>query len=186
MERWFSTTAARPRNDAKSPTQIALKELDQEDRDAFLSLSPEEQEETRTKLDGMVDKLEYGDLDLDLDLDSGEIPNIPEEESEELEQYITGLEREMNDHGIHYDFPKVRTRAKDLGFWAEDEGDDEDALVEDEDEEFKNDDITSMAHADLELHREIRAYTRLAAWEMPFLSSTPRSRISGRCFPYTC
>lgn len=41
-----------------------------------------------------------------------------------------------------------------------------------EDPEFEEDDITSLAHGELEQHREYREYARLAAWEMPLLSST--------------
>lgn len=41
-----------------------------------------------------------------------------------------------------------------------------------EDEEFEGDDITSLGHAHLEQHREMREYARIAAWEMPLLSST--------------
>jgi small subunit ribosomal protein S35 len=33
------------------------------------------------------------------------------------------------------------------------------------------DDITTLAHGELEQHREMRYYARLAAWEMPLLSS---------------
>ena len=33
------------------------------------------------------------------------------------------------------------------------------------------DDITALAHGELEQHREMRYYARLAAWEMPLLSS---------------
>ena len=40
-----------------------------------------------------------------------------------------------------------------------------------EDEDFEGDDITSTAHGELEQHREIREYARIAAWEMPMLSS---------------
>lgn len=40
-----------------------------------------------------------------------------------------------------------------------------------EDDEFEGDDITSLAHAELEQHREMREYARIAAWEMPMLSS---------------
>jgi len=40
-----------------------------------------------------------------------------------------------------------------------------------EDPEFQEDDITSLAHGELEQHREYREYARLAAWEMPLLSS---------------
>ncbi|KAJ9292875.1 hypothetical protein DTO271G3_8322 [Paecilomyces variotii] len=60
-------------------------------------------------------------------------------------------------------------REKQRGFWAEEE-DDEFGIVEDGDEEFNDDEITSMAHAELELHREIREYARIAAWDMPLLS----------------
>ncbi|KAL9033982.1 MAG: hypothetical protein Q9180_005657 [Flavoplaca navasiana] len=39
-----------------------------------------------------------------------------------------------------------------------------------EDDDFEGDDITSTAHGELEQHREIREYARIAAWEMPMLS----------------
>lgn len=40
-----------------------------------------------------------------------------------------------------------------------------------EDEEFEGDDITALGHGELEQHREMREYARIAAWEMPLLSS---------------
>lgn len=40
-----------------------------------------------------------------------------------------------------------------------------------EDGEFKGDDISSLAHGELEQHREMREMARVAAWEMPLLSS---------------
>lgn len=40
-----------------------------------------------------------------------------------------------------------------------------------EDEEFQGDDISSQGHEELEQHRELREYARLAAWEMPLLHS---------------
>ncbi|KAI9699704.1 MAG: 37S ribosomal protein S24, mitochondrial [Candelina mexicana] len=39
-----------------------------------------------------------------------------------------------------------------------------------DDPEFEEDDMSSTAHGELEQHREIREYARLAAWEMPLLS----------------
>lgn len=42
--------------------------------------------------------------------------------------------------------------------------------VEDGDDVFGEDDMTSMAHAELEEHRELREYARIAAWDMPSLS----------------
>ena len=41
-----------------------------------------------------------------------------------------------------------------------------------EDPEFEEDDVTALAHGDLEQHREFRKYARLMAWEMPLLTST--------------
>ena len=38
------------------------------------------------------------------------------------------------------------------------------------DETYEGDDIPSIAHADLEAHREVREMMRIAAWEMPMLS----------------
>ncbi len=40
-----------------------------------------------------------------------------------------------------------------------------------EDEEFDGDDISSVAHGQLEQHREMREYARIAAWQLPLLSS---------------
>lgn len=65
------------------------------------------------------------------------------------------------------------TRPK-LGFMAMGE-DDPDNVGEDE--EFRGDDMTSIAHGQLEQHREIREYMRIAVWEMPMLSS-PSSNIT--------
>ena len=55
--------------------------------------------------------------------------------------------------------------------WDEDEPDQfAQSYWEKEDEdEFDEDDILSMAHAKLEEHREYRQYMRLAAWELPLL-----------------
>lgn len=41
-----------------------------------------------------------------------------------------------------------------------------------EDPEFENDDITSLAHGELEQHRELRAFYRAITWDMPLLHST--------------
>jgi len=55
------------------------------------------------------------------------------------------------------------------GFWnyGEEKADRDDIG---DDPEFEGDDITSIAHTELEQHREYREYARLAAWEMPLLS----------------
>lgn len=63
---------------------------------------------------------------------------------------------------------EVNIPAIKRGFMAMGEADEQNTG---EDDKFKGDDITSIAHADLEQHREIREYARIAAWEMPLLSS---------------
>lgn len=55
-------------------------------------------------------------------------------------------------------------------FWSSAE-EDEFADVEDADDTFLDDDIPSIAHAELEVHREVREYARITAWDMPMLSS---------------
>lgn len=56
-------------------------------------------------------------------------------------------------------------------FWNEEEADGEMVTDEVGEDEFRGDDITSMAHGKLDELRERRHYARLAAWEMPLLSS---------------
>lgn len=58
-----------------------------------------------------------------------------------------------------------------MGFWGEEE-EDEFGQVADEDDETHTDDMTSLAHQSLELHREHREYARIAAWDMPSLYGT--------------
>lgn len=81
----------------------------------------------------------------------------------ELEKSVNYVEKEVP---MRFD----DVREKRPGFWGDEEND-EFALVEDADDDFHDDDITSMAHAELEVHREIREYARIAAWDMPLLSS---------------
>ncbi|OIW29086.1 mitochondrial ribosomal protein [Coniochaeta ligniaria NRRL 30616] len=55
-------------------------------------------------------------------------------------------------------------------FWNEEERDSEMITNEFGEDDFEEDDITSMGHAKLEEHREMREYARIAVWEMPLLS----------------
>ena len=60
--------------------------------------------------------------------------------------------------------PEKRFRPGIMAMGEEDEQD------EGDDETFEGDDISSHAHGELEQHREMRNYARIAAWEMPLLS----------------
>jgi small subunit ribosomal protein S35 len=74
-------------------------------------------------------------------------------------------------HNVEMERPVVaHERFRGGGFMAMGEEDEEGTGPDDE---FKEDDISSLAHAELEQHREMREYARLAAWEMPLLSSKP-------------
>ena len=58
------------------------------------------------------------------------------------------------------------------GFWSM--GEESDDLGGDED--FEGNDLTATGHAELDAHRELREFARIAAWEMPLLSSTKHSK----------
>ncbi|KAJ0120280.1 mitochondrial ribosomal small subunit component [Diaporthe amygdali] len=64
---------------------------------------------------------------------------------------------------------RVAVKPRRDAFWDEDE-DDKDLISNDDSDEFDENDMTDIAHAKLEEHREQRAYARLAIWEMPMLS----------------
>lgn len=55
-------------------------------------------------------------------------------------------------------------------FWDEDEWD-PDLITNNDKDEFDENDMTDIAHAKLEEHREQREYARIAVWEMPLLAS---------------
>ncbi|PYH46780.1 mitochondrial 37S ribosomal protein mS35 [Aspergillus saccharolyticus JOP 1030-1] len=81
----------------------------------------------------------------------------------QLEKKVADLEK-RDPWTLGSDFQK-----KKLDFWADEEIDPM-GMVPDMDDDFNDDDITSMAYAELEEHREIREYARIAAWDMPSLS----------------
>lgn len=80
----------------------------------------------------------------------------------EIEKRYAQVEKEED---MRFEDPNLRQP----GFWGED--DDELGQVEEGDDEMADDEITSTAHAELELHREMREYARITAWDMPMLSS---------------
>lgn len=65
---------------------------------------------------------------------------------------------------------RVMPRVGRNSFW-DDEEPDPDLITGDEGDEFKEDDMTEMAHAKLDEIREQRNYARIAIWEMPLLAS---------------
>jgi small subunit ribosomal protein S35 len=65
-----------------------------------------------------------------------------------------------------FHIPEDDKRKVAAGFWAEGE----ESMGQDED--YYGDDLTSHGHGELQQHRQLREYNRLAAWEMPLLNRT--------------
>ncbi|KAL2862854.1 mitochondrial 37S ribosomal protein mS35 [Aspergillus lucknowensis] len=122
--------------------------LTKEERSMYDMMSPEERAEFDEENTKMV--AEYND------------PQRRAEIFAEIDKHVQQIERDVP---MRFEDSKP----KNIGFWAEDE-DDEFGIVEDQDDVFNDDDITSIAHTELELHRELREYARITAWDMPFLS----------------
>ncbi len=61
-------------------------------------------------------------------------------------------------------------------FW--DMGEDEEEGIGPEEDNYKGDDLNEQGHEELEYHRELRHYARVAVWEMPLLSSMWRPSYS--------
>lgn len=125
--------------------------LSKQDRSMYDMMSPEERKQFDEANHRMVE--EFND------------PKKRAAKLAEIENFVGQVEREIP---MRFNDEPERRR----GFWADGETD-EFALVEDGDESFNDDEITSMAHAEMELHREVREYARIAAWDMPLLTSMP-------------
>lgn len=99
---------------------------------------------------------------------------------EDLDRLADEVDREIDRQQGPLDFPSNRARGSEVGFWADDE-DDEFGVMEDGDEDFSDEYITSVAESELQLQREIREYTRVAAWDMPLLHSMPIAPFHNPC-----
>ncbi|OAA53386.1 37S ribosomal protein [Niveomyces insectorum RCEF 264] len=100
---------------------------------------------------------------------------LPPTEREKLNAAATpqDLDREMRmlmDVRQAFSTTRRGKRKKRLDFYNDFEADPEMITREQDEDEFKGDDITSMAHGKLDEHRERRHYARIAAWEMPLLT----------------
>ncbi|KAL4778934.1 mitochondrial ribosomal subunit protein-domain-containing protein [Aspergillus varians] len=122
--------------------------LSQEERSMYDLMSPEERQEFDAEQQRLV--AEFND------------PQKRKAMFAEIDAEVNKIDKDMPIRFMEPPGEKIR------GFWARNE-DDEFGIVEDQDE-FYDDEITSMAHAELELHREVRDYARITAWDMPLLS----------------
>ena len=133
--------------------------LGNEELEMFKSLSDDEiriLEET-TKLSGSAGGDDIDDFDMDEELKS------------DLKLDLRDTQRAFDNMRLQSRRARNKPRKDRFtpeGFFNMNEPEDK---FSDEEEEG---DISSLAHGEMEKHREMREYARLAAWEMPMLSST--------------
>ena len=135
----------------KAPFRFRRSDLSHEERREFDSLSHEEQKEWIEEAPLVHDTLSEGMDD-------------PEFDSE----MNTEISLATNEVSASYEDVPPETYERIDGFMASGEEEPEDIG---NDPEFEGDDITSLAHGELEQHREMREYARIAVWEMPLLYS---------------
>lgn len=86
-----------------------------------------------------------------------------------LDSAVDDVDRQVEKETELLDFPDMVTKPSNSGFWT----DEEDEFGQyDEEPAWDDSAITSVAHSELEVHREIREYTRVIAWDMPLLNRT--------------
>lgn len=124
--------------------------LTPEEREEYNTLTPEQRNEFNKEMEKAIDLLRNSD---------------------ETVEALNQMERDFFEIERDIEYPTSIPRIKPEGFWAEDE-EDEFARAKDGDDHFNDDDITTMAHTELDAHRDVRHFARIAAWEMPLLSST--------------
>lgn len=89
---------------------------------------------------------------------------LPLEKKKQLQQEVQEVRTEFR--------PLAKTTAPIRDSWWNDEEMDPEMVTNEwGEEDFEEDDITSMGHAKLEEHREHREYARITVWDMPLLSS---------------
>lgn len=135
---------------------VHIDELNAESRAEYETLAPEEQS------DYLLRVAHFRAVD-ELDPNGGA---MDEDEADKMIAHINRAEP------IELEPRPAKNAASGMGYWAEDEEDEADQVA-DNDDDWDQSMITSVAENELQLHREIRQYTRAVAWEMPLLASMP-------------
>lgn len=164
-----ASTTISPRTGTQEPfssikENFTIEDLDPDGRAQFDRSSPEDQDEMRQALRS----LKKGDTPESLSRQLGAM--------EEFDEAEIAREVDKIDRQAPISFREVKPNKTNVGFWAEDE-DDEFGQVFDNDDEFHDDEITTPAHAQLDLHRDMREYQRRVAWDMPLLRSASSSQL---------
>jgi small subunit ribosomal protein S35 len=100
-------------------------------------------------------------------LDNSFMPKTEELGRIERDQIIDEIDSKIGRRHPSLALPVMRKKLKQtfMNLGDPEPWEDEDTLDDD------HDDMPSLAHGELEQHREMRHYARLAAWEMPLLAS---------------
>lgn len=137
----------RPDENQPSKIQFDINALDAEDREEYNLLSAEEKQGFEEEYIALHEHMTS--------------PEVEAELNAEVAQAAYEVQQTMPPDNVRP--PRIKPGLMSMGELDE-EG-------TGQDEEFKGDDISSTAHGELEQHREMREYARIAAWEMPLLSS---------------
>ncbi|MCJ1371176.1 37S ribosomal protein S24, mitochondrial [Loxospora ochrophaea] len=149
----------------KDDTNIPFPDtLHPEDRIIYDSLSPTERSEFEREARTIDAEMNSPESTAMVDREIASAADKAEAEFDRLERSSGGhssssIDGEDSDSG---DFQRYPQGLMALG--------EDDPIDTGEDEDFQGDDISSLAHGELEQHRELRSYARIAAWEMPLLS----------------
>ena len=135
----------------REPFKFNINDLESDERAAYDALTPEEKAIWREEAKQMHDYMTSPEVESIL---QGEASNLAYETAQESPH-------------VEMDIPRIKPGLMAMGELEEQESG--------EDEEFEGDDITALGHGELEQHREMREYARIAAWEMPLLSSKART-----------
>ena len=138
-----------PSGSERQSFHFKLEELNDEERIAYQSLKPEEQASVREEMAELHQHMTQ--------------PSF----TSQMNAEVSLAANQMIDAMPHTP-PRPKLMLSQQGFLAQGEDEPDDMG---EDPPFEGDDMTSMAHGDLEQHREMREYARLAVWEMPLLYS---------------
>lgn len=139
-------------SEMKAPSKpITVADLDPEARADYEAMPRDQREKwlaTENHFAAMIENNELGD-------------------NEEITRSVNLVSREIS---RDFPMPRMTMERKEIGFWAEEE-DDEFGLSEDADDSYDESHITTVAESQLEVHREVREYMRIAAWDMPLLGT---------------
>ncbi|KAL9126281.1 MAG: hypothetical protein Q9217_004654, partial [Psora testacea] len=134
-----------PSDATREPFKFDIKDLSPEEGRIYESLPPSQQAEWREEARQVHEYMSQPHIVSEL---TGEVSKLANEYIDEIPKIDTTP-------------PRIKPGLMAMG--------EDDEQASGEDPEFEGDDITSLAHGELEQHREMREYARIAVWEMPLL-----------------